>query len=419
MLWTLRLGKTVHRGFCRSFSSTSKHPFPRIRSLGDVHSSRPSPEAHPEPSPPSDPISFVERVRRPGAGRQVLFFIFGSALIYGVAAEQTNSNTRYWIERLGQSRAIWAVRAPGNDEIRRARFLELRMKWQKGLDRLQQAISGLPEDIKAMVSYSYTQTADYFLKQREGTRVCYMIGAVNGLVWLAWQLPRLHPIMMRNFTHHPLSGLSYTMITSTFSHSSFMHLLFNTLALSGFGAYAHHYLGQAQQSDSARLPESTANWHFLAFFISAGMFSSVVSHVAATRLTYPRLVSRLMSSKPLTASPFATSAAAAASLETVASVIRPSLGASGAVYAAFTMTAMAFPETQISLIFPPTPPISIQYGMAGMVALDIVGILRGWKMFDHYAHLGGAAFGLWYHAYGPQAWESFRRMTLKASPSPR
>lgn len=29
-------------------------------------------------------------------------------------------------------------------------------------------------------------------------------------------------------------------------------------------------------------------------------------------------------------------------------------------------------------------------------------------MFDHYAHLGGAAFGAFYYAYGPEIWDVFR-----------
>ena len=31
----------------------------------------------------------------------------------------------------------------------------------------------------------------------------------------------------------------------------------------------------------------------------------------------------------------------------------------------------------------------------GMVALDTLGILFGWQMFDHWAHLGGTSFGIW------------------------
>ncbi|KAF9175954.1 hypothetical protein BGX21_005316 [Mortierella sp. AD011] len=34
--------------------------------------------------------------------------------------------------------------------------------------------------------------------------------------------------------------------------------------------------------------------------------------------------------------------------------------------------------------------------LGAMMGLDLVGIIRNWKMFDHYAHLAGSTFGLAY-----------------------
>ena len=59
--------------------------------------------------------------------------------------------------------------------------------------------------------------------------------------------------------------------------------------------------------------------------------------------------------------------------------ILPSLGASGAVYAAATMTALAFPDSQVALFIPPTYPINIQYGIGGLMMFDVIGIMRGWR----------------------------------------
>ncbi|TFY53330.1 hypothetical protein EVJ58_g9510 [Rhodofomes roseus] len=213
------------------------------------------------------------------------------------------------------------------------------------------------------------------------------------------------------------------MLTSTFSHSSFIHLLFNMMAMLGFGTSATLYLAKQQQEDPSNLRESTTKWHFLSFFISAGLFSSLVSHVASARFKYPQLIARLANPTKSTASTASTVEGAAAvrststltGREALAS-IKPSLGASGAIYAAVTLTAMAFPEVHISLIFPPTPPIPIQYGVFGLMGMDVLGVIRGWRLFDHHAHLGGAMFGLWYYAYGPRVWESFREMTLGGLP---
>lgn len=59
--------------------------------------------------------------------------------------------------------------------------------------------------------------------------------------------------------------------------------------------------------------------------------------------------------------------------------ILPSLGASGAIYAAVTLTALAFPDAVVSLIFPPTWPIPIQVGVGGLVLVDVLGVIRGWR----------------------------------------
>ena len=71
--------------------------------------------------------------------------------------------------------------------------------------------------------------------------------------------------------------------------------------------------------------------------------------------------------------------------------IWPSLGASGAIYGAVTLTALAFPESQVALFIPPSYPISIQWGVGGMLLLDTIGILRGWRyvkafLFSSFAH---------------------------------
>lgn len=53
-------------------------------------------------------------------------------------------------------------------------------------------------------------------------------------------------------------------------------------------------------------------------------------------------------------------------------------------------------------------PISIGYGVAGMVAFDVIGLLFRLRLFDHAAHLGGAAFGYFYYYYGSHSWETVK-----------
>ncbi|KAL0066079.1 hypothetical protein AAF712_006910 [Marasmius tenuissimus] len=230
-----------------------------------------------------------------------------------------------------------------------------------------------------------------------------------------------------------------------FSHQGFLHLALNCLALESFGSAAYVYLNNSVTQEAPNKLESTSVYHWLAFYTSAGLFSSLVSHVVSVKFKYPRLIAQLSSpaaNAPKAADTWATAVAAssatakstprslfsftqpsstssavasatsaAASASTKAPLIPSSLGASGAVYACVTMTALAFPQAQVSLIFPPSYPIDIQTGVMGLVAFDILGIIRGWRVIDHWAHLGGAAFGALYWAYGPKLWARMRSET--------
>lgn len=150
--------------------------------------------------------------------------------------------------------------------------------------------------------------------------------------------------------------------------------------------------------------ESTTSYHFLAFFITglpfvfsahpshllyftAGMFSGLVSHIVNAKYRYPRLLAQAASSTVAKTKPETwAGAVAAASASTARSTVSqkspeilPSLGASGAIYATVAMTALAFPESQVALFIPPTYPINIQYGVGGLMLLDTIGIIRGWR----------------------------------------
>jgi rhomboid-like protein len=152
----------------------------------------------------------------------------------------------------------------------------------------------------------------------------------------------------------------------------------------------------------------------------AGLGANLVSHLATARIIFPRALKELSTKSAQDLIALNTSKAAVSSPAALQGILRgrgisntilPSLGASGAVYAMITLSAFAFPEVNVSLIFPPTPGIPIQYAVGGLVLLDIFGVWRRWKVFDHYAHLGGAAFGALYYNYGAEFWERMRRAT--------
>jgi rhomboid-like protein len=42
------------------------------------------------------------------------------------------------------------------------------------------------------------------------------------------------------------------------------------------------------------------------------------------------------------------------------------------------------------------------------VAVDTIGLIRGWQRFDHMAHLCGAAFGVIWYLWGAGAFDRLR-----------
>ena len=74
----------------------------------------------------------------------------------------------------------------------------------------------LPLVILYPILWTYAQAAEVYLNTTEGKRLAYTICGVNGIVWALWQIPKLQTGMIRSFMHYPLSGLSYTLVTSLF-----------------------------------------------------------------------------------------------------------------------------------------------------------------------------------------------------------
>lgn len=89
-------------------------------------------------------------------------------------------------------------------------------KLQDGLAAMKDAVEEWPQTLKALMIWTYVQVAQPILDMSEGRRVAWFIATINGAVYIAWQFPRLKPFMTRHFTHDPLSGLSYTLLTSMF-----------------------------------------------------------------------------------------------------------------------------------------------------------------------------------------------------------
>lgn len=124
------------------------------------------------------------------------------------------------------------------------------------LNYLKEQTSTWPGTLRNVYVSSYVSVAQEYLDATEGRRVCWYIACVNASIFLAWKSRRLLPFMQKAFTHDPLSGRAYTLLTSIFrwvsvkqcmisrrvnvecnSHKSFLHLIANNMALCSFGEY--------------------------------------------------------------------------------------------------------------------------------------------------------------------------------------
>ncbi|KAI9067952.1 rhomboid-domain-containing protein [Trametes sanguinea] len=432
MLWTLRPLRVCPPP-CRSPRRPFSFTFSRRLSRELAEGVSKPPSFREEVAKAKKLPSFTDAVRNVPIRNQVLFVVAGTAGALVLGAHLTDYELFKWwayIASSAQERGTPLTRPPTSEELARAKYFAFGRRLQGGLATLKSSMEQLPETMSAMVSWSYVQVFQPILNASEGKRICWAIGALNCAIWLAWRVPRWNAFMLRSFAHNARSGRSYTLLTSMFSHENIFHLMFNCLALASFGAAAGQQLiirYKKVEEERGLLSEPTPKWHLLALFISAGLFSGLVSHVAYARWRYPRLIAQL---KAASASPSslrsgssaASHSAASAPAETaeiaLSAVAREakhgthSLGSSGAIYAFFAITALGFPDAEITFVIPPYIPINIQTGFGAFLALDLLGVLRGWRMFDHYAHLGGALFGAFWFYYGAQIWYEIRSWDL-------
>ncbi|KDN47550.1 hypothetical protein K437DRAFT_267840 [Tilletiaria anomala UBC 951] len=292
----------------------------------------------------------------------------------------------------------------------------------------------LPDGVKEFVGRSYVILAESYLNLSPSKEGVVPIIALNTAVFGAFLLvPSLYPFLFRTFVHAPwLNGTRKvsTLLTSTFSHQAPVHYLFNTLALWSFGAAAflspawplaspfsltEHRRQQAHAHSGGMLPEPSHAPHFVAFFAVAGTVAALLSH-AVLAMRFRRAVRSSAAFRNWRAGPGRANAHDNAELRARLAefVSHASLGSSGAVYAALVMAACALPDARVGIIFVPFIAFPITWGVGAMVLTDLLGVVRGWRMFDHWAHLGGAAFGAayWYAGWG--FWERVKRVTYDA-----
>ncbi|KAK3080946.1 hypothetical protein LTS18_011679 [Coniosporium uncinatum] len=341
-----------------------------------------------------------DEVRKPRLARPVAFAVFFSIGSYFGAA--------YLTQRLDA--------ATNEAYKRRFSFLsnDKAVKEAVEADACRKTLEQLRRrNAPTTVRVAYQRFQEWWIRKRDEERATLVLIGMNAVPFLAWRvpLPAVQGFMYRHFMHSPLSGRSYTLLTSVFSHKSFAHFAFNMIAFYSFGPPAFHYLSDQRymypwKTEDNRLMNWYSTYHHIAFFMTAGVIASVVPHcvrVTAARRFQQQLLSQTTGRV----------ASAATSWTAIGQSLRliPSLGASGAIYSTLFLCAYAYPQMSVSLILLPFIPIKIGYGVAGIAALDAAGIIRGWQMFDHWAHLTGAAVGVWAFYQGSWVWFQVQQAT--------
>ncbi|XP_025065579.1 presenilins-associated rhomboid-like protein, mitochondrial isoform X2 [Alligator sinensis] len=180
----------------------------------------------------------------------------------------------------------------------------------------------------------------------EGQRTVTGIIAANIFVFCLWKIPAMQRIMSTYFTSTPACRIICApLLLSSFSHFSAWHLALNMYVLWTFSSSSVSFWGQEQ---------------FMAVYLSAGVFSSFVSYVS----------------------------------KMVTGRFDPSLGASGAIMTVLAAVCTKMPEVQLAIVFLPMFTFTAGNALKAVIAMDTAGLVLGWRLFDHAAHLGGALFGV-------------------------
>nr|CAG4644859.1 EOG090X07NR [Leptodora kindtii] len=186
----------------------------------------------------------------------------------------------------------------------------------------------------------------------EGDKMFYGIFLLNSMVFIAWRVPRFQPFMVTHFCSNPFArSVCWPMVFSTFSHFSVLHFAANMYVLHSFSEPVTNFMGREQ---------------FLAFYLSAGVVSSMASHFIKALTLQQGL----------------------------------SLGASGAIMGLLAVFCSSYPDSRLAIAFIPNFDFSADTGLKAVLFIDFLGLALRWKFLDHAGHLGGALFGLFWHYWG-------------------
>ncbi len=157
----------------------------------------------------------------------------------------------------------------------------------------------------------------------------------------------------------------WQVVTHMFMHGGFWHIFFNMYTLLIFGSVVERYLGPKK---------------FLLFYFVCGL-GAVALHFGVQYLQ----MQSYMEGAAL------GNATALQQIEAIK--LTPTVGASGAIYGVLMGYAMLFPESKMTLLFPPVT-LSAKWMVVIFAAIELVTGVSGLASgIAHFAHLGGMLIG--------------------------
>ena len=160
-------------------------------------------------------------------------------------------------------------------------------------------------------------------------------------------------------------------VTHMFMHGGFWHLFFNMYTLFIFGSVLERVWGTKK---------------FLVFYFVTGLGAALV-HTGVEWIQMQSLISK------------AAEGPSAAMASIHAMKMPPTVGASGAIYGVLMGYAMLYPDSVLTLIFPPIS-LKAKWFVLIFAAIELLtGVTGTGGGIAHFAHLGGLIFGfllMWY-----------------------
>lgn len=189
---------------------------------------------------------------------------------------------------------------------------------------------------------------------------------INVVIFIATLLNE--NFMMRTFALYPLSSRYFhwwQLVTHMFMHGGFWHILFNMWALYMFGSAVERTIGSKKM---------------LYLYFIAGL-GAVALHFGTMYLEELYFLGQL------------EDGVAGAGQKYAVLKNTPTVGASGAIYGLLISYALLYPQSRLTLIF---PPISMS-AKTWVIIFAVIELFTGIKGVTdgvaHFAHLGGMLFG--------------------------